>query len=326
MNRTEQVRTTRGISAGWLNRTPVRVGLMILALLLAAVVLQGREFLLPRLPMGDRIEDFWRPFVAENRHIFQTIRSILLVPLLRIEAFYLWLPWPVWVAATGLAAWKLISWKAALVFMAGLLFIVLVGLWHEFMITLGIVSTSMLLTIAIALPLGILAAKNDRVEGMLRPILDGMQTIPAYVYLLPAIMLLGGGKVTAVAASLVFAAPPAIRLTNLGLRQVSWEIREAAHSFGASPRQMLLKVELPLALPTIMAGINQSTMMAVSMVVIAAVVGAAGLGEVIFFALSRVRIGLGVEAGLAILIMAIILDRLTQALGNLGNVQTVRRE
>ncbi|MEX2598764.1 MAG: ABC transporter permease subunit [Dehalococcoidia bacterium] len=326
MNKSESTKTT-GISLRWLQRPWVNPVLTILALVIVAVLLQGRQIGVPDVPLAEWVDSMTEWFVVTFGAVFRTIRLAVLQILNPIESFFLWLPWPIWIAATGLAAYRLISWKAALAMVAALTLIVSMELWNDTMVTLGVVATSMLLTVALGVPIGILVSKSDRLENVVRPILDAMQTIPAFVYLIPVVMLLGTGKVPAVLATMIYAVPPSIRLTNLGLRQVSTDIKEAARSFGASPWQMLTKVELPLALKTILAGVNQSTMMAVAMVVIAALIGAAGLGNVVLFALQRVRIGMGFEAGLAILILAIILDRLTQALGKgVGAPEEERRE
>jgi glycine betaine/proline transport system permease protein len=243
-----------------------------------------------------------------------------------VELFFLWVPWLVWVVLVGTLGWRVVSLRTGLLVGGGLLIIQFVGLWVEAMRTVALVGTAMILTFIIAVPIGIIASFSDRFEGVLRPVLDAMQTIPSMVYLIPAVMLLGVGKVPAIAATLIFAIPPTIRLTNLGLRQVPVEVKEAAIAFGASRWQLLIKVEMPMALRTIMAGVNQSTMMSVSMVVIAAFIGAGGLGYSVLFALDRVKIGDGFEAGLAILAIAIVLDRLTQALGKLGQPAVKRPE
>src|SRR3990172_861509 len=235
---------------------------------------------------------------------------------MRLEVFFLWVPWPVWVVFVGLLAWRLVSLGTGLLLGGGLLIIQLVQLWDEAMSTVALVGTAVLLAIILAIPIGIIASRSNRIDAVIRPILDAMQTIPSLIYLIPVVMLLGVGKVPAVLATMVFGMPPAIRLTNLGLRQVPVDVKEAARAFGASGWQMLVKVELPLALRTIMAGVNQSTMMSVSMIIVAAFIGAGGLGYSVLFALDRVRIGPGFEAGLAILAIAIVLDRLTQALAN----------
>ena len=189
------------------------------------------------------------------------------------------------------------------------------GLWEPTMRTLALVATATLLSLLIGIPVGIWAAKNDVVDAIVRPILDFMQTMPAFVYLIPAVVLFGLGEVPGVIATFIFATPPCVRLTNLGIRQVSEEAVEAAKSFGSTPRQLLFKVELPMALPTILAGVNQTVLLALSMVVIAALIGAGGLGDPVVEGIQQLRIGVGFEGGLAIVILAIVLDRITQAVG-----------
>jgi len=170
------------------------------------------------------------------------------------------------------------------------------------------------LALLIGLPIGIWSAKNETVESVVRPILDFMQTLPAFVYLIPAVTFFSLGAVPGVIATLIFSLPPAVRLTNLGIRQVPSEIREAALSFGATPRQLLLKAELPVALPTIMAGVNQTIMLALSMVVIAGMIGAGGLGNQVLKGITQMKMDVGFEAGISIVILAIFLDRVTQSL------------
>ncbi len=188
-------------------------------------------------------------------------------------------------------------------------------LWAATMQTLALVLTATLLALLIGVPVGIGASKSDPVERIVRPILDFMQTMPAFVYLIPAVLLFGLGEVPGVIATFIFATPPAVRLTNLGIRQVPDDVVEAARSFGSTPRQMLLKVELPVALPTILAGVNQTIMLALSMVVIAALIGARGLGEPVVRGITQLQTDIGFEGGLAIVILAIVLDRITQGIG-----------
>lgn len=196
----------------------------------------------------------------------------------------------------------------------GLLIIDNLELWELSIETLSLVISSTFLALIIGIPLGIIAAKSDLFYHALKPILDLMQTMPSFVYLIPALIFFGLGNVPGMIATLVFAMPPAIRLTNLGIRQVPPELKEVADAFGSTPWQKLTKVELPAGLPTIMAGINQCIMLSLSMVVIAAMIGAHGLGYQVLLGIQRVDIGLGFEAGLGIVIIAIILDRITQNL------------
>ncbi len=245
--------------------------------------------------------------------IFDPVSDAVLWFLLRVESVFLWVPWPTLILGVALLAWKLAGWRIALFSMAALIALGLVDLWPSAMETMALIVVAVTLSIAIAVPLGIVAARNDTVDALLRPLLDGMQTMPAFVYLVPAVMFFHIGNVPAVFATLIYAVPPAIRLTNLGIRQVSPEVVEAARSFGTTPRQLLIKVQIPMAVPTIMAGINQTTMMALAMVVIASLVGAGGLGEDVSRALGRLEPGKALLAGLGIVVLAIIIDRITQA-------------
>ncbi|MGR3741636.1 ABC transporter permease [Companilactobacillus sp. DQM5] len=196
----------------------------------------------------------------------------------------------------------------------GLLLIINLEFWRDMTQTLTLVLTSTLISLIIGIPLGILMGKSDTAEVILKPVLDFMQTMPAFVYLIPAVAFFGIGMVPGVVASVIFAMPPTVRMTNLGIRQVPKELIEAAESYGSTGRQKLFKVQLPLAKSTMMAGINQSMMLSLSMVVIASMIGAMGLGTKVYFAVGRNDAGNGFAAGLAIVILAIILDRLTQAL------------
>jgi glycine betaine/proline transport system permease protein len=190
------------------------------------------------------------------------------------------------------------------------------GLWALTMSTLSLVLSSVVIALVLGIPMGIWSSKSDKVWGVMRPVLDFMQTLPAFVYLIPAVLFFRLGPVPGVVATLVFSLPPAVRLTNLGIRQVPKEIKEAALSFGCTNRQMLLKAELPVAMPTILAGVNQTIMLALSMVVIAGMIGAGGLGNEVLRGITQLRIDVGFEGGIAIVILAIFLDRVTQALGD----------
>ena len=224
-----------------------------------------------------------------------------------------WLPWVAIVAVTGLIALALGSWRLATFAALGLAGIGLLGMWDMAMDTLGQVIVAVGMAVAIGVPLGILSARSDRFETALRPVLDFLQTIPPFVYLVPVIMLFNIGRVPGIIASVIYALPPAVRLTNLGIRGVQAETVEAAAAFGSTARQTLLKVQLPLALPSILMGINQTIMMVLSMVIIAGLVGGGGLGLETVMGLARNETGRGMEAGLAIVILAVTLDRLTQA-------------
>ena len=233
--------------------------------------------------------------------------------LVYIERVLKWIPWPAVVAAIGLLAYA-VGRKPLLTFaVLALLFVGFMDLWNNTMDTLALMVVAVAVSVSIGLPVGILGARSRIAEGFLRPILDGMQTMPSFVYLLPGILFFGLGKPAGVFATILYAAPPVIRLTILGIRQVSPEVVDAARAFGSSPRQVLLKVQIPMALPTIMAGINQTTMMALAMVTIASLVAAGGLGDNVNRALQKNEPGNGLLAGLAIVFLAIIIDRLTQA-------------
>jgi glycine betaine/proline transport system permease protein len=214
----------------------------------------------------------------------------------------------------GIALW-ISRWTSALFTGVGLWLIYNLGYWDGTIDTLALVATSVVISIIIGVPIGIWMSQSDRARKAITPILDFMQTMPAFVYLIPAILFFGIGVVPGIFASVIFAMPPTIRLTNLGIRQVPEDLIEAANAFGSSTKQRLVKVQIPLATPTIMAGINQSVMLSLSMVVIASLVGAPGLGSDVYRAVSQVKVGIGFEAGLAIVILAIVLDRLSQNIG-----------
>lgn len=214
-----------------------------------------------------------------------------------------------------LLAWKFAGKGMALFTLLGTLFIGSVDLWVEAMQTFSIVIVSTFISILIGIPVGIFSALNRTVDQIVRPILDFMQTLPSFVYLIPAILLFGLGNVPAVIATFIFAAPPAVRMTSLGIRQVPSDVVEASKAFGTTSKQLLFKVQIPLALPTIMAGVNQSIMLALSMAVVASMIGAPGLGTTVLTGISTVNVGLGLTGGLAIVVLAILLDRITQKLG-----------
>jgi glycine betaine/proline transport system permease protein len=248
---------------------------------------------------------------------FDLIGTTILYFMLYIEKFFLWLPWPVLVFGVGIIAWRVLgSWLSGLSMAAMMFFIGSLGLWELGMMTLSLVVASVIISLAIGIPLGIAMSSSDRLEGVIKPLLDGMQTMPSFVYLIPALMLFGLGKVPALFATIIYAVPPVIRLTNVGIREVSTSVIEAAHAFGSSYWQILFKVQLPLARPTILVGVNQTTMMALAMVVIASMIGAKGLGLEVLLAINRIEVGRGFEAGLCIVFMAIVIDRITFAMAS----------
>lgn len=271
------------------------------------------EFL--NLPLGDWVNVAVDWLTVNLAVFFDAISDVIRVILTNLEHFLYWLPWPVVIAIFVLIAWRVTGWRIALFVGAGLYFMGALGLWEASMTTLALIVTAVAISLLIGIPLGIVAARYDAVWAVIRPVLDAMQTIPSFVYLIPAIMFFGIGNVPGVIATVIFAVPPAVRMTNLGIREVPSDVVEAAVAFGSTARQLLMKVQLPLARPTIMAGVNQTIMLALSMVVVAGLVGAGGLGEQIVRALGHVDVGRGAEAGLAILVIAIILDRITTTLG-----------
>ncbi|MGI2123721.1 ABC transporter permease [Shewanella baltica] len=218
------------------------------------------------------------------------------------------------IALFGAIAWRVSGLKLTIFTLLSLVLIGLLGFWSETMITLAMVFSSVVFCTLVGVPFGIWAGRSDRVNNVLRPILDAMQTTPAFVYLVPIVMLFSIGNTAGVLATIIFALPPLVRLTSLGIRQVHPELVEAALAFGATSSQVLLKVQIPLALPTIMAGLNQTIMMSLSMVVIAAMIGAGGLGAPVVLGLNTLDIGLATVGGLAIVLLAIILDRITQSM------------
>lgn len=211
-----------------------------------------------------------------------------------------------------LLAWKIAGKGVALFALVGSLYLGSVDLWEAAMQTVAIVLVSTFISVIIGVPFGVLAATNKTVARIVRPMLDFMQTLPSFVYLIPAILLFGLGNVPAVIATFVFATPPAVRMTTLGIQQVPADVVEASTAFGSTRWQLLYKVQLPLATPSIMAGINQTMMLALSMAVIASMIGAPGLGSVVLQGISTVNVGLGLTGGLGIVVLAIIMDRITQ--------------
>lgn len=222
------------------------------------------------------------------------------------------IPWFLFIFLVFLLGWRLKSFKSGLGYAIMITIIGLIGLWSDMIFTLSIVITSVIISILIGIPVGIYSAYNQKLEAFLKPLLDGMQTMPSFVYLIPAMIFFGLGTVPAVFATIVYSTPPCIRLTSLAIKRVPKEMREAAYAFGSSRWQALLKVELPQAMPTIMAGINQTTMMAMSMVVISSMIGAKGLGENVLIAINRTDIAMGFNSGISIVFLAIIIDRITQ--------------
>lgn len=269
----------------------------------------------PRLPLGNWVESFVQFTTNNFAGFFDLLQGTFNFLVGVCQGLLVILPAPLMIVIFGIIAWVLANWKVALLTLGGFLLILSLQLWGDAMTTLALVLASTFVALLLGVPIGILAAQYRIVEMIVRPAMDFMQTMPAFVYLLPAVILLGLGAAPALIAVVVFAMPPAVRLTLLGIQQVPAEIVEAAHAFGASPWQTLLKVELPLAMETIMAGVNQVIMLALSMVVIAALIGAGGLGDPVYQGLSRLDIGLSFEGGMGIVVIAIVLDRITRRMG-----------
>jgi len=267
------------------------------------------------IPLDEWIQTFVDWLVVNYRDFFQIIKVPVEISLQGLEwLFFTVPPWLI-IAAFAVVAWRYAG-KRVMVFTV-LTFVLIgyLGLWDDTMTTLAMVICSVAFCAVVGIPLGVLAGRSDRFEMLMRPFLDAMQTTPAFVYLIPVVMLFSIGTVSGILATIVFALPPIIRLTSLGIRQVHPELIEAALAFGATSKQVLFKVQFPLALPSIMAGLNQTLMMALSMVVIAALIGAGGLGNPVVQGLNTLEIGLATIGGLSIVLLAMVLDRITQGFG-----------
>ena len=268
------------------------------------------------VPLGKWVNQFVDWLVINYGAAFEAFADSLLTVLVALEQVLRGAPW--WVVLIAIAAitwhasknWKLVAGLVIAMFAIGTL-----GLWDKAMQTLALMIVATSLSVLIGIPVGIAMAMSNRLRAIMLPILDTMQTMPSFVYLIPALMLFGLGKVPAILATVIYAAPPVMRLTDLGIRLVDPEVLEASRSFGASRKQILFGVQLPLALPNIMAGINQTTMMSISMVVIASMIGARGLGEQVLMGIQRLDVGAGMEAGIAIVLLAVVFDRIGQAYG-----------
>ena len=254
-------------------------------------------------------------WLQQYRDFFLALKWPVEVLLDGLNGFLLWLPPIVFLALLFVIAWRAAGWRLGVFSVVAMAFVGFMGLWTDTMTTLAMVISSVIFCIILGIPLGILASRSDRFAGGLRPVLDVMQTTPSFVYLVPVVMLFSIGTVPGIIATVIFAMPPLVRLTNLGIRQVQSDVVEAATAFGSTPRQILWKVQVPLAMPTIMAGLNQAIMLSLSMVVIAALIGADGLGQPVVEGLNALRVGLAGIGGLGIVLLAMVLDRITQALG-----------
>ncbi len=274
----------------------------------------------PQLDRGElrdirkALDSGYREFSREYGELIESFFDPLLTFLVWFEKLLLATPWSiVIIAVAGLAYWASRSWKLGLGVVISFLLIGYFGMWDNTMRTMSIILVCTFLAIALGVPIGIAMARSDRTQAIVTPALDIMQTMPAFVYLIPVVMLLGIGKIPGVIAVIIYAIPPVIRLTNLGIRLVDKDVLEAATAYGANPLQRLLGIQLPLAMPTIMAGINQTIMMALSMVVIASMIGVKGLGQPVLKSITNQYFTLGLFNGLAIVALAITFDRVSQA-------------
>jgi glycine betaine/proline transport system permease protein len=270
---------------------------------------------LPKLPIAVWVDDFVNWLTTTFEVAFDGVTTILESLVEGMVAGFGFIPSYVFIILLTLLAWKLSNKGIGLFTLIGLFLVDNLGYWEPMLETLALVLTAVFISIVLGIPMGIWASQKQIVKNIVVPVLDFMQTMPAFVYLIPAIFFFNIGVVPGVVASVIFAMPPTIRLTILGIQQVPADIIEATEAFGSTTGQRLLKVQLPLAMPTIMAGINQSIMLALSMVVIASMVGAPGLGADVYRAVTQIQIGKGFEAGLSIVVIAIILDRITQNIG-----------
>ena len=268
------------------------------------------------LSIRSLINDWVEAVVINHGATFKAISNAILQVVLLVESVLRGLPWWAIVLIFMALAWASTR-KIVFSAIVGVLMITVgvLGLWDLTMQTLALMLVATLVSVLIGLPIGILCAKNRIARTITLPVLDVMQTMPSFVYLIPVLMLFGLGKVPAILATVVYAVPPLIRLTDLGIRQVDAEVVEAATAFGTAPARLLFGVELPLATPTIMAGLNQTVMMALSMVVVASMIGARGLGEQVLNGIQTLDVGRGLEAGIGIVILAIVLDRIMQGFG-----------
>lgn len=317
---------------------PTRLMWLALALIAAVIVSVVAPSLFDTFPralyLGVRpLVDEMQRWVVNNRvthpiftYFFNPISAFIDGGVRAAESLLLGAHWAVVVGLFTLIGWLLGRWRLALLACISFMMFGLLGLWQQSMQTLALMLFSVLLSLLIGIPLGILAALSDGFDRALRPVLDAMQTMPAFVYLIPVVLLFGVARVPAVISTVIYAIPPAIRLTSLGIREVQPSVVEAARAYGSTPLQLLRKVQLPLALPTIMAGVNQVIMMALGMVVIAAMVGASGLGREVFVSLQRLQVGAAFEAGLAIVVLAVMLDRMSEALTLIDFAQGIQRK
>jgi len=267
------------------------------------------------IPLDDWITALINFIVQQFRPVFQAIALPIKVILESIASIFVATPPLIFLVILGAIAWQIAGRKMAIYSLIGLTLIGFLGIWEEAMVSLSLVVTAVIFCLVIGIPLGIACARSDRLEKIIQPLLDVMQTLPTFVYLVPVVMLFGIGEVPGVIATIIFALPPLIRLTNLGIRQVPAEVVEAAIAFGSTPNQVLWEAQIPLAMPTILAGVNQAILMALSMSVVTSMIAVPGLGLMVLQGVGRLDIGLAAVGGLGIVLLAIILDRITQTVG-----------
>lgn len=268
--------------------------------------------LFPKLPLAEWIESFVEYLTDSFAVFFDSLSNGVSFLSEGFVTLLSYVPAIALVVLIALIAWWVVNWKLGLFTLIGMGLINNLGYWPETIETLSLIVISVLIAIVIGVPIGIWMSQKNSVQAVVTPILDFMQTMPAFVYLIPAVIFFGVGMVPGVVSTIIFSMPPTVRLTNLGLRQVDAELIEASNAFGSSTGQRLTKVQIPLAMPTMMAGINQTIMLSLSMVVVASLVGAPGLGTVVYRAITQIQIGAGFEGGLALVILAMVLDRITQ--------------
>lgn len=274
----------------------------------------------PQFPLGEMLQDVADVVVdwlVINASSFFDI--VLLAPigfiLSNLKIVLFWIPWPIVILICFYLGWRNAGWKIGVLAAVGMTLEGFLGYWGLIMETVAIIFTALSICIIIGVPIGIWAARNNRVDNISRVVMDGMQTVHPFVYLVPIVMLLGIGSVPGTIATIIFAIPPMVRLTNLGIRQVPKEVVEAGRAFGSNDRQLLFEIQIPLAMRTIMAGLNQTVMMALSMVVIISLIAGGGIGMDILRAVGRLDVGRAISSGLAVLILAVVLDRVTQGRG-----------
>jgi glycine betaine/proline transport system permease protein len=271
--------------------------------------------LIPQIPLDKWVNSAIGWIIGNFGGFFDVLNSVIENVVNSLSALLTSVPALLMIAIVAVIAYFLAGWRMTLFTVIGLVFVISLGLWNDTMLTLALILVATTICLVIGIPIGILAAKSRGLEESIRPVLDLMQTMPAFVYLVPFVILLGLGAGPALIATVIFATPPAVRLTMLGIQQVPKETVEAAHAFGATPMQTLFKVELPLSLNSIRAGVNQVIMLSLSMVVIAGLVGAGGLGEPVVSGLQTLNIGQSFIGGIGIVVLAIILDRITRGIG-----------